>query len=70
MRGIRWFRGLTVLITASAVLLPLGIVLYQSVLDAPFFQPSAKLSTSAFVFVFSDPISTGPLRRPFWLRQG
>jgi len=55
MRGIRWFRVLTVLITASAVLLPLGIVLYQSVLDAPFFQPSAKLSTSAFVFVFSDP---------------
>src|SRR5262249_58901853 len=44
-----------VLMTASAVLLPLGIVLYQSVLDAPFFQPSAKLSTSAFSFVFSDP---------------
>src|SRR5262249_57476728 len=55
MRGLRLYRVLVVLITASAVLLPLGIVLYQSVLDAPFFQPSAKLSTSAFSFVFSDP---------------
>jgi len=55
MRGLRLYRVLVVLITASAVLLPLGIVLYQSVLDAPFFQPSAKLSTSAFAFVFSDP---------------
>ncbi len=54
MRGIQWYRVLVVLITATAVFLPLGIVLYQSVLDAPFFQPSARLSTSAFRFVFAD----------------
>jgi iron(III) transport system permease protein len=42
------------LLTGSAVLLPLAIVLYQSFLDAPFFQPSAKLSLSAFRFVLSD----------------
>src|SRR5712692_6721450 len=54
MRGVQWYRVLVVLITATAVFLPLGIVLYQSVLDAPFFQPSAKLSTSAFRFVFAD----------------
>ncbi|HEX4803750.1 MAG TPA: ABC transporter permease subunit, partial [Myxococcaceae bacterium] len=43
-----------VLATGGAVLLPLAIILYQSFLDAPFFQPSAKLSIAAYRFVFSD----------------
>jgi iron(III) transport system permease protein len=43
-----------VLITGCAVLLPLVIVFYQSILDAPFFQPSAKLSIAAFQFVLAD----------------
>jgi iron(III) transport system permease protein len=50
----RWGKAVTVVLTAAAVLLPLAIVAYQSLLDAPFFQPSAKLSTSAFRFVFAD----------------
>jgi len=45
---------LIVLVTGLAILAPLGIVLYQSLLDAPFFQPSAKLSLDAFRFVFAD----------------
>jgi iron(III) transport system permease protein len=36
------------------VLTPLAIILYQSFLDAPFFQPSAKLSLYAFRFVLAD----------------
>ena len=53
-RRIAWGKGVTVLLTAVAVLLPLAIVAYQSLLDAPFFQPSAKPSLSAFRFVFGD----------------
>jgi iron(III) transport system permease protein len=50
----RWDRIVVVLATGVAVLLPLGIVVYQSFLDAPFFQPSAKLSLSAYRFVLTD----------------
>jgi len=49
-----WGRVLVVMATGLAILAPLGIVLYQSLLDAPFFQPSAKLSLDAFRFVFAD----------------
>ena len=44
-----------VLATAAAILLPLGIVVYQAFLDAPFFEPRARLSLSAFRFVLADP---------------
>src|SRR5512138_276619 len=44
-----------VLGTSAVVLVPLGIVLYQAFLDAPFFQPSAALSLDAFRFVLADP---------------
>ena len=50
----QWHRILAVLITGTAVMLPLAIIVYQSLLDAPFFQPSAKLSLSAFRFVLTD----------------
>jgi iron(III) transport system permease protein len=53
-RRAAWGKGVTVLLTAVAVLLPLAIVAYQSLLDGPFFQPSAKLSFSAYRFVFGD----------------
>ena len=49
-----WLRIGVVLITGCAVLLPLVIVFYQSILDAPFFQPSAQLSIAAFRFVLAD----------------
>ncbi|HXN40361.1 MAG TPA: iron ABC transporter permease, partial [Myxococcaceae bacterium] len=53
-RTTPWLRIAVVLITGCAVLLPLVIVFYQSLLDAPFFQPSAKLSLAAFQFVLTD----------------
>ena len=43
-----------VIATAIAVLVPLALIAYQSLLDAPFFQPSAKLSSAAYRFVLSD----------------
>jgi iron(III) transport system permease protein len=47
-------RVAVVLATGLAILPPLGIILYQSFLDAPFFQGSAKLSLAAFRFVLAD----------------
>jgi iron(III) transport system permease protein len=40
-------------VTALAVFLPLGLIFYQSLLDAPFFMPN-KLSFGAFQFIFAD----------------
>jgi iron(III) transport system permease protein len=48
------YRFLIIGITALAVLAPLSLVFYQSVLTAPFFQPSARFSLEAYAFVFAD----------------
>ena len=40
-------------LTALAVFLPLGLIVYQSLLDAPFFMPH-KLGLGAFEFIFAD----------------
>ena len=53
-RRVPWARLSVVFATGVAIALPLVIVIYQAFLDAPFFQPSAKLSLSAFRFVFAD----------------
>jgi iron(III) transport system permease protein len=49
-----WGRVAVVLAAGLAIASPLGIILYQSFLDGPFFLPSTKLSLSAFRFVFAD----------------
>ncbi len=54
-RRTPWARIAVVLATATVIVLPLAIVVYQSLLDGPFFQPSARLSLSAYRFVFGDP---------------
>jgi len=48
-------RNLAVLAVAVAVLAPLGLLVYQSFLDAPFFNPSAKPSFAAYQYVLVDP---------------
>jgi len=40
-------------LTALAVFLPLGLILYQSLLNAPFFMPH-KVGGGAFQFIFAD----------------
>ena len=40
-------------LTALAVLLPLGLIAYQSLLDAPFFAPH-HIGPGAFGFIFAD----------------
>ena len=49
-----FYRFVVIAITALAVLAPLSLVFYQSVLTAPFFQPTAALSFGAYEFVFAD----------------
>ena len=41
-------------VTALAVLLPLGLIFYQSLLNAPFFAPNKSLGLGAFAFIFDD----------------
>ncbi len=55
MRRVSPLRVAAVLGTSAVVLVPLGILVYQAFLDAPFFQPTARLSLDAFRFVFADP---------------
>ena len=43
-----------VALVAVVVLAPLGLVLYQSLLDAPFFSPAAKASLAAYRYVLGD----------------
>jgi iron(III) transport system permease protein len=46
-------RSSVIAVTALAVFLPLGLIFYQSLLDAPFFMPH-KLGIGAFEFIFAD----------------
>jgi iron(III) transport system permease protein len=49
---LRW---LVTLITVVVVLLPIGMIAYQSLLSAPFFMPNKQVSLDAYRFVFDDP---------------
>jgi iron(III) transport system permease protein len=50
-----WFRLPTVTILAVLVLLPIGLVVYQSFLDEPFFSAIAKFSLSSYQFILGEP---------------
>ncbi len=47
-------RGLVIALTALVVLSPLLLILYQSLLNAPFFDANGKLSLDSFDFIFAD----------------
>jgi iron(III) transport system permease protein len=55
MRRLPWIRLAVVAVTATAILLPLAIILHQSLLDGPFFIATSTRSLGAFRFVFADP---------------
>ena len=48
-------RGLTIAVTAAAVLSPLSLILYQSFLTAPFFDARKTAGIGAYQFIFADP---------------
>ena len=49
------FRFSILLLLALVVALPLGIVVYQSFLDEPFFTPAAKFSLESYQFILAEP---------------
>ena len=48
-------RALTIALTACAVLAPLSLIVYQSLLSAPFFDAVKTVGVQAYAFVFADP---------------
>src|SRR5215218_5192110 len=63
-------RQTTIWVAILLVILPLGMILYQSVLSAPFFMPEAKLTLGAFSFVLTDPEFWVALRRSLVVAVG
>jgi iron(III) transport system permease protein len=62
-------RGLTIALTAAAVLAPLSLIVYQSLLDAPFFDPH-KAGISAYEFIFTDADFWSALRNSLLIAAG
>ena len=60
---MRAYRGLTIGLLAVAVLAPVRLIVCQSVLDMPFFNPHSKLTLSA-----QGNVLVGPMfRKALWL---
>ncbi len=47
-------RALTIAVTATAVLAPLALIAYQSLLTAPFFDARKSVGLAAYAFIFAD----------------
>ena len=62
-------RFLTILLTAAAVLAPLSLIVYQSLLDAPFFDPH-KAGIAAYEFIFTDADFWSALRNSLMIAAG
>ena len=52
--GLFSWRALTILVTAAAVLGPLSLIVYQSLLNAPFFEANKSVGLDAYRFIFAD----------------
>ena len=50
-----WFRLPTVVILVVVVLLPFGVVVYQSFLDEPLYAPAARFALSSYQFILGEP---------------
>ncbi|MDE1004959.1 MAG: iron ABC transporter permease, partial [Paraburkholderia fungorum] len=59
---LRW---LVVAVLTVAVALPLGFILLQSVLNAPFFDAKRTFGLAGFEFIFSDPDFWSALKNSF-----
>ncbi|WP_294924917.1 iron ABC transporter permease [uncultured Paracoccus sp.] len=52
----RLYRAITIALLAIAVMAPVGLIIYQSFLDGPFFSPRSTLGLSAYGYVLTDPM--------------
>lgn len=56
------FRAGVIAVLTLAVLAPVGLIAYQSLLDEAFFDPAATLGLTAFEYIFTDPDFWAALR--------
>ncbi len=63
-------RALTILLMAAAVLAPLSLIAYQSLLSAPFFDATKKVSLAAYEFIFADPDFWSAFRNSLLIAAG
>ncbi|RWD66301.1 MAG: iron ABC transporter permease [Mesorhizobium sp.] len=49
-----WYRTIVIGFLALAVLAPVGLIVYQSFLSAPFFSARARFGFDAYAYVFTD----------------
>ena len=63
-------RALTIVLTACAVLAPLSLILYQSLLNAPFFDAVKTVGIDAYAFIFADPDFWMALRNSLLIAAG
>lgn len=63
-------RSIGVVLVALAVLAPITLILYQSLLSGPFFMPRSAFSLDAYSFVFSDPEFFVALRNSLTIAVG
>lgn len=59
-----------IILTAIAVFLPIGLLLWQSFLDAPFFQPEKMYGLDAYRFIFEDPDFKRAFLNSFYISLG
>jgi iron(III) transport system permease protein len=64
------WRALTILVTATAVLGPLSLIVYQSLLTAPFFDPAKEVGLGAYEFIFKDEDFWKALRNSLMISTG
>lgn len=64
---LRW---IVVAVLTIAVALPLGFILFQSLLSAPFFDSNKTLGIEGFRFVFSDPDFWSAVKNSFIIAGG
>src|SRR5205814_4920017 len=64
------WRALTILVTATAVLGPLSLIVYQSLLTAPFFDPAKEVGFGAYEFIFNDEDFWKALRNSLMISTG
>src|ERR1700704_4930337 len=54
-RGISIPRTTVVAVTAVVIFMPIGLIFWQSFLNAPFFNPEHRFGFDSYRFIFDDP---------------
>lgn len=68
--GKIWLLPLLAFLVGLLVLAPIGILLYQSLLSAPFFAPAKRFTLEAYRYVFHDPYFFEALKNSLMIGLG